>query len=137
MAIQTNDGGGFLITGEHIELFQAVTIARALALECNTGMKMSRGVSVLRSANSVVSTWPHAELTKFCGFKVQPLGQKATKRGALGDLALWLIVVWKWELKPDGTVDRALGDKLTGEITRKGARINAKIRPATASEGSA
>lgn len=128
MAIQTNDGGGFTITGEHIDLFQAVTIARALALECNTGMKMSRGVSVLRSANSVVSTWPHEALTQACGFKVQPLGMKATKRGALGDLALWLIVVWKWELKPDGTVARALGDKLTGQITRKAERINAKIR---------
>lgn len=40
--IESMSDGGFVITGQDIPLFALITLASALALEINTGMKASR-----------------------------------------------------------------------------------------------
>lgn len=43
----TNEGGSTIITGEAIKLYRLLALRSALSLEIKTGMKVSRGVSVL------------------------------------------------------------------------------------------
>lgn len=71
MAIEKTDGGGFVVTGRHIELYRLKTIQSALALEINTGMKMSRGGSVMKAAAATAGS------------------SKRTKRGVLADLVAY------------------------------------------------
>lgn len=67
MAIEKTEGG-VLITGPHIHYARFVTVAAGLALEINTGMKVSHGRSLIQVANNVTG------------------GTKRTKIGALQDL---------------------------------------------------
>ena len=71
MAVEHSDSGT-TITGEHIEVFQLLRVAHALAMEINTGMKMSSAGSVMQLAAS------------YCG------SAKRTKKAVLRDYAAWL-----------------------------------------------
>lgn len=66
MAVEKHDGG-FTVTGPDVHTFHLLRLAHAVALEVNTGMKMSAG-SALQAVNRVT-------------------GKTArTKRAALADL---------------------------------------------------
>lgn len=71
MAVEKHDGGGVTITGYHIDIFRIKAIESALALEINTGMKMSHGASPMKMA------------ARICG------SVKRTKLGVLRDLVAW------------------------------------------------
>jgi len=55
MAIQTTENGGYMITGNDIQVFDLIRIQKALSLEVKTGMKMSRGVSMVKVAQDRVT----------------------------------------------------------------------------------
>ncbi len=118
MAIET-DNGGIMVTGEHIEMMREVTVASGLALEVNTGMVASRGVSMMLAANRITSA---VDMT-WCSGPV--LGTKRTKKGALVDLALYLMVMRQWTPMP--SVARALGgDDVVAKLTKKAHKIITK-----------
>jgi hypothetical protein len=77
-------------TPEGIEMFRLLAIAHALSLEVNTGMKMSRGVSVLAVAQR------------------DGLTVKRTKKGALKDVIAYIQRVDP-EYQPSDTIIRAMG----------------------------
>jgi hypothetical protein len=52
MTVKITDAGT-MITGPDIEIFRVRVIARGLALEINTGMKMSRGVNTVALVNKI------------------------------------------------------------------------------------
>ena len=131
MAIEKTESG-VMITGEHIGMYQAVTVCGALALDINTRLTIGRG-SAMQAANRISATLDvekvRAAITA-AGVKnlsVPTLGLKRTKRGALADLALFLILAWNWE--PSASVKRALGEEMTRNVTRKAERIIKVIRP--------
>jgi hypothetical protein len=71
-----------VLTGVAIDAFQITRVAHALSIECNTGLKMSRG-SVMNLAK------------EYCG------SPKRTKRGVLKDYVEWLkLVIPGWEPAP-------------------------------------
>jgi hypothetical protein len=53
--IETTQNGGYMVTGEHIQVFDLLRIQKALSLEVRTGMKMSRGVSMVKVAQDRVT----------------------------------------------------------------------------------
>lgn len=53
MAVEELPGGGFVVTGEHIPIFQLVTLASALSIEAMTTMKMSRGQTAVQVAKNL------------------------------------------------------------------------------------
>jgi hypothetical protein len=71
MAIE-NDGGGFTITGPDIATFRVLQVAHGLALEINTGMRLSSHGSVMNVARSMCGT------------------SKRTKKGVLRDFIAWI-----------------------------------------------
>lgn len=56
MAIEVTESGSMMITGEHVEVYRLLAIQSMLALEINTGMKMSRGGSPMAVANSITGS---------------------------------------------------------------------------------
>ena len=82
-------------TPEGINMLRLISMAHALALEVNTGMKMSRGVSVLAIAQR------------------DGITNKRTKKGALKDVVEYIQLVHEaegrppWE--PSETIVRAMG----------------------------
>lgn len=89
MAIEVSEGGT-LITGEHVKMFQHLRIASALGLEINTGLKMSRGGSMMQLA------------AKVCG------SPKRTKKGVLADYVKWMGETYP-DYRPAPSVLKALG----------------------------
>lgn len=77
-------------TPEGIQMVRLLAILHGLALEVNTGMKMSRGVSVLAVAQR------------------DGLTVKRTKRGALKDVLAYVQKV-NPDYQPGETITRALG----------------------------
>lgn len=89
MAIEQHDSGT-TITGAHIGLYRHLALASALGLEITTGMKMSRGSSML-AAKAV------------CG------SLKRTKKGVLKDYVAWLSATYP-QYRPAPSVLKALGE---------------------------
>jgi len=88
MAIESRNGG-ISITGEKdVLFFRHMTLARGLAMEITTGMKMSRGVSAVKIAQQ------------------DGLTTKRTKKGALQDVVNYLRETRGYE--PTGSVLKAL-----------------------------
>ncbi len=88
MAVEINDGG-MTITGEHIPLFRAMQVMHGLALEINSGLKLSNRGSVMLIARGM------------CG------SAKRTKKGVLADYVKWFRASNPaWE--PSGSVAKAL-----------------------------
>jgi len=126
MAIEITPGAT-VFTGEHVRLHQEAAATAALALEVNTGLGHSRG-SLMQLANSISSRLDLAAMrAEGLDVPAHGLGFKRTKRGALADLTVYMLVVWNWNLLP--SVRRALGDDLAAECERKAARIVKAIRP--------
>jgi hypothetical protein len=90
MAIE-NHSAGITITGEHIQLFHLMRVQAGLALEINTGMKLSGGRSTMKLAKGLC------------------LSTKNTKKGVLLDLVAFTHTRFP-EQKPTQTVVRALAD---------------------------
>lgn len=87
-----SDNGGFTIATESgIAMFRHLQLIHALALEINTGMRMSSRGSVMMTAREV------------CG------SSKRTKKGVLGDYVKFVISTVDPDFQPAGTVKRALG----------------------------
>lgn len=131
MAVEET-GAGVMITGEHIQLYVAMSTCSALALEVNTGLRHPRG-SVMEAANAISARLDTEKIRAAVAeagirnLSVPTLGLKRTKRGALADLVLFLMVAWAWE--PSATATRALGEEMTRTVTRKAERIIAVVRP--------
>lgn len=89
MAVEVSDGG-MSITGEHIPLFRCMAVASALALEVNTGMKMSSKGSTMSVAKSL------------CG------SAKRTKRAVLKDYVKWMRATYP-DYRPAPSVVKAIG----------------------------
>jgi hypothetical protein len=51
-----NETGGMTITGDDINTYRVLAMKHALSIEIKTGMKMSRGVSVLKVVNQTFGT---------------------------------------------------------------------------------
>jgi len=74
VAIETTAGGGFVVTGEaDIQVYRLLAIRRGLKLEIETGMKMSRGVSMMKLAKATCQS------------------SKNTKRGVYADYDAFLV----------------------------------------------
>lgn len=58
MAITRSETGSVMITGDDINLFRVATGLRAMAFEIKTGMKMTRGFSGIKFAQSYGYTGP-------------------------------------------------------------------------------
>jgi hypothetical protein len=71
MAIENFDGG-IMVTDESVSLYRALALGHGLALEINTGMKLSSKGSVMLAAAA------------FCG------STKRTKRGVLKDYVAYM-----------------------------------------------
>lgn len=100
MAIEHTESGTMIVTGEHIELFQLMRAVSALALEINTGMKMShKGSAMLLCAS-------------LCG------SPKRTKKGVLLDLVCWTKANWP-SYTPAPSAKKALGDVRMSKKLRK------------------
>lgn len=96
-----------VITGrKQIAVAQLLALASALALEINTGMKMSRGRSPLKIAQSTEVTIGDTE---------RPLTTKRTKTGALADVVDVLRQVMPEGWQPGPSVRRALGTEAKPE----------------------
>jgi hypothetical protein len=92
MGIEHTEGVGTMVTGEHIELFRLMALASALALEVNTGMKMSHGRSPMTVAKEVTGS------------------AKRSKRGVLADLVAHTTAKFPM-YRPVATVTKALEGK--------------------------
>jgi hypothetical protein len=55
MAIEKIGKDGFMITGDDIQVFDLIRIQKGLSLEVRTGMKMSRGISMVKVAQDRVT----------------------------------------------------------------------------------
>jgi hypothetical protein len=77
-----------VITGGLLDVYQVLRVAHALSIECNTGLRMSRG-SVMNLAK------------EYCG------SPKRTKRGVLKDYVEWLKVVLP-DYEPSATIVKAM-----------------------------
>lgn len=89
--IESMSDGGFVITGKDIPLFQLITLASALALEINTGMKASR-TSGLQGAKNL---------------GIIPAGKRGNKKQAL-KLTIAKIQEARPEYVPNTSVLKAL-----------------------------
>ncbi len=89
MAIEIHDGG-LTLTGEHLNLFALISLAHGLALEINTGMKMSRGGSPMLAAKAQ------------CG------SHKNTKKGVLRDYVAWLSASTSPAWEPSPSIVKAM-----------------------------
>lgn len=54
MTVEKIQGGGFVVTGKHIDMYMLLSIYRALKLEVDTGMKFSNRVNVANQARGVL-----------------------------------------------------------------------------------
>lgn len=81
-----------LLTGAGIDAFQVMRVAHALAIEINTGLKMSNG-SVMLLAK------------EYCG------SSKRTKRGVLIDYIAWLKEVLP-DYEPSASINQAMAKPL-------------------------
>jgi len=52
MAIEVNNSGSIIVTGEHIQVYRLLALRSALGLEAK-GMRMSRGMSALAAVKSI------------------------------------------------------------------------------------
>lgn len=52
MAIEINNSGSIMITGEHIQVYRLLALRGALSLEAK-GLRMSRGMSALKAVKSL------------------------------------------------------------------------------------
>lgn len=91
MAIEHTEGVGTTSTGEHIQLYNLMALASALAIEINTGMTMSKGSTMNRA-------------------KVITGSPRRTKRGVLADLVAYTTARFPY-YRPVATVTKALGEK--------------------------
>jgi hypothetical protein len=121
MPIENSEGGGFVITGEHIAIYRCQVVASGLALEVKTGMTVSRGRSSMLVANSISGKLDVEALAQTSGVRIKPLGCKRTKLGALEDLVLFLRLVYRWE--PIPTVAGVLGEERMAKLDRLAQRI--------------
>lgn len=111
-------------------MFRAFATCSALGLEINTGMK-HRGVSTWQVANAIsatldVETIRAAAKAAGVAVSVPAMGTKRTKKGALEDLTLFLMIVW--DKQPGGTVTRALGTEKVDALKRKAEKIVAVMQ---------
>lgn len=88
MAIEVSESGT-MITGEHIEMFRVLHVMHGLALEINTGMKLSARGSVMLVAREM------------CG------SAKRTKKGVLRDYVAW-VQTFRPEFTPQSRVTQAM-----------------------------
>lgn len=88
MAVE-NYEGGTIITGEHILMYNHMRLTSALGLEITTGLRMSRGSTMLVAA-------------KVCG------STKRTKKGVLADLVKFMEATYP-NYRPAPSVIKALG----------------------------
>lgn len=89
MAVQSDDHGNVVVTGEHIHMVRRMQIASALGLEITTGMKFSRGSMMQMAARE-------------CG------SAKRTKKGVLTDYVKWMHAQYP-QYRPAPSVAKALG----------------------------
>jgi len=130
MAIEQTPGGT-VFTGAHIHLRNEAALVAALALEVNTGMRHSRGSTMVRA--NALSERLDLPAMRADGHDVPAgrLGMCRTKKGALADVTVYMLAVWGW--KPSDSVRRALGEKVTAQCERKAARIVKAAQKMTAS----
>lgn len=91
MAIETTPTGAVVITGPDIDTFALVTLASALALEINTGMRLSR-IPALQAAKNL---------------GVIPKDKRGNKKQALR-LTVEKIKEARPDYEPKGSVAKAL-----------------------------
>lgn len=107
MPIKSTDAGT-MITGDEIHFAQWLAIAYGLCLEIKTGMKASRGVSLIRSVNTITG------------------GQARTKVQALADITLYTLVYFP-AYEPGGRVTGTLGTGNLRRITAQAAEVRHAI----------
>lgn len=109
--------GSIAATGDSIEIQRELTVSSALTLEVNStsGMRASNHFSPMLLANEITSA---VDMTPFGGPR---LGLKRTKKGALADLTLYMLVMHSHT--PSRLVIRALGEDLVAKLTRKAEKI--------------
>ncbi len=99
MAITSDGAGNIVIDGEHILIFQLLALQGALSIEINTGLRHSRGSTMLEAAH-------------MCG------SSKRTKAGVWIDYVAWLA---SYGILPHGTerTSEKLSDAQKRELKRK------------------
>ena len=124
-----NGGGAVAIsTPEGLEWYGRRSVLGALTIECRTGMRHSRGSAMAAANQHVLEMFDAGKVREITGVVLPaPWGAKRTKLGALGDLALSMLLMYGPENGAiPATTRGALGANKAAAIERKAARITAK-----------